>query len=167
MLRRTILLVSFVYSNIVYANGIPEWYIAPPPDNDEEYIIVAQGMNQQEASRDSLRVLSERLLTYVESESNLQSHKINNREVSEYTNKVKFVGLRANYPSPIIDLHEYSKKLGIYFGLFRFKKSEVLNALALNTMIHTTKFIQLFCHSKMPPLDAGCTRKQIMKKLNC
>ncbi len=108
---------------------IPDWFISPPSDNHQQYYISAEGMTQEQAQKQAMTQLSQRLLSNIESQTNYQTSRVNSQEVSEFTTKVSIKGINAKLPYPDLINKLVDTEAMSFRGLFSFDKSKVQQAI--------------------------------------
>ncbi|WP_299269335.1 hypothetical protein [uncultured Psychrosphaera sp.] len=155
----------FIFSSLIQAESLPTWFAAPPSDTSESYFIAANGLTYQNALKESHSLLSQRLLTTVTTSSEQNIHKINNKTVSEFKQKIKTKGLAISLPSPS-KLNEYYDEGSMsYFYLFKYNKIDVINLINKQKLDILNSITNILSTVSDHPFQCGVVENKNAKKL--
>lgn len=146
-------------------SGVPDWFISSPAETKSQYIIPAEGMTQDYASKQAIKLLSQRLLTKVKTTTLNQTSKVNDKQISEFKEKSISKGIEANFPAPDLLKSQVNKEALVFYGLFAFNKQSVKNVLIEQYNSLYSELQPITTNSQSSPFKCSLDEKQNEKKL--
>lgn len=155
--KLTTLLLSVCWLNACVsttANVDNLWYQKPVLDTEQQWLIIASGYNQQQAAKVAQAELSQRLLTRIQNQTDINQTVINDQSVTSMNNNISTQG--ANLPLPYPDLIKSSiDDVGLFYGLFRFDKATIFKFIAEQINTHEQAMV-VFNRQQQQALPVQC-----------